>query len=188
LTSKQRQLLDDLAKSASPLVGMFFRSVEFRWMHPDDVMSGAGAAKLGGRFVAVGMNAVYASDSEETLLQEIRARKSRLGGRALIDTDKYPRVTFRIDLRLDRHVSLADRFQNRTLESIRLRCLKADEILASQVVGRYLAGAGVQALLYPSVVSAGKNVVVFLENTRRGQMVLFNREQVLKQIARLKAL
>jgi len=44
LTSRQRQLLDDLAESATPLVGMFFRSVEFRWMHPDDVMSGAGGS------------------------------------------------------------------------------------------------------------------------------------------------
>ena len=43
------------------------------------VLSGAGAAKLGGRFVSVCMKALYVSDSEETLLQEIAVRKRRLG-------------------------------------------------------------------------------------------------------------
>jgi RES domain-containing protein len=75
-------------------------------MHPDDVMSGAAAARLGGRFVAIAMKAVYVSDSEETLLQEIAARKVRLGGKALIDLDKHPRVKFRTDLQLGRHISL----------------------------------------------------------------------------------
>jgi len=62
--------------------GRFFRSVEFRWMHPDDVMSGAGAAKLGGRFVPTRTMALYGADSEETVLDEISSRKSRLGGKA----------------------------------------------------------------------------------------------------------
>ena len=41
-------------------------------MHPDDVMSGTGAAKLGGRFVPIGKKALYVSGSEETLLLESR--------------------------------------------------------------------------------------------------------------------
>jgi RES domain-containing protein len=81
LTSKQQRLLDDLATTAKPLSGIFFRAVEFRWMHPDDVMSGAGAAKLGGRFVSLGTRALYVSDSEETLFQEIAVRKRRWAGR-----------------------------------------------------------------------------------------------------------
>jgi hypothetical protein len=39
LTCKQRALLDTWAAGATPLSGTFFRAVEFRWMHPDDVMS-----------------------------------------------------------------------------------------------------------------------------------------------------
>ena len=140
LTSKQRRLLDDLATTAKPLSGIFFRAVEFRWMHPDDVMSGAGAAKLGGRFVSVGTKALYVSDSEETLLQEIAVRKRRLGGKALIDLDKYPRVTFRIDLRLDRHVSFTDVFRTNDFERLRGRCLDVDNLAGSQAVGSYLAG------------------------------------------------
>jgi hypothetical protein len=38
-------------------------------MHRDDGMSGAPAAKLGGRFVAAGTKAWYVLDSEQTLLQ-----------------------------------------------------------------------------------------------------------------------
>jgi len=147
-------------------------------MHPDDVMSGAGAAKLGGRFVGIGTKAVYVSDSEETLLQEIAVRKSRLGEKALIDLDKYPRVTFRIDLQLERHISFAGAFPTKDLQAIRRQCLNVDDLAASQAVGRYLAGLGVQAILYPSVAGTGTNVVVFIESTRRGQVVLFNRGHV----------
>ena len=186
LTAKQRRLLDDLATTAKPLSGIFFRAVEFRWMHPDDVMSGAGAAKLGGRFVSVGTKALYVSDSEETLLQEIAVRKRRLGGKALIDLDKYPRVTFRIDLRLDRHVSFTGVFRTNDFERLRGRSLDVDNLAASQAVGSYLAGLGVQAILSPSVAGAGRNVVVFIENTRRGQVVLFNRAQVIAQLERLR--
>ena len=186
LTTKQHRLLNDLAASATPLSGVFFRAVEFRWMHPDDVMSGTGAAKLGGRFVAVGIRALYVSDSEETLLQEISGRKRRLGGKALIDLDKYPRVTFRIDLKIDRHISFVDPFRTKELQSIRRRCLEVGNLRASQMVGRYLAASGVQAILYPSVEGTGNNVVVFIDNTSPGQTVLFNRAQVIEQIAKLK--
>jgi RES domain-containing protein len=157
-------------------------------MHPDDVMSGAGAAKLGGRFVGIGTKALYVSDSEKTLLQEISGRKSRLGGKALIDLEKYPRVTFRIDLKLDRHISFGEAFRTKDLEHIRRQCLDVDNLATSQAVGTYLARLGVQAILYPSVAGAGINVVVFVENTRTGEVALFNRAQVIDQLARYKRL
>jgi hypothetical protein len=47
---------------------------------------------------------------------------------------------------------------------------------------------GVQAILYPSVAGGGTNVVVFVESTRRGQVVLFNRAQVIAQLGRLRRL
>jgi RES domain-containing protein len=184
LTSRQTELLDNLAAGAMPLSGMFFRAVEFRWMHPDDVMSGGGAAKLGGRFAAIGTRALYVSDSEETLLQEIAERKARLGGKALVDLDKYPRVTFRIDLKMERHISFAEPPRHKRLNGIRHECLRRDSLVASQAVGRYLAGLGVQAIRYPSVAGSGTNVVVFVENTRHGEVVLFNRMKVIDQIAK----
>ena len=186
LTSKQQRLLDSLAKEASPLSSMFFRSVEFRWMHPDDVIGGAGALKLGGRFAPIGAKAVYASDSEETLLREVSGRKGRLGGNALIDVDRYPRVTFRIDVKVDRHVSFAGSFRQSELERIRRRCLSPASLAFSQNVGRHLEAPGVQAILYSSVTGAGANVVVFVRNTKADQVVIFNRARVIAQIARLK--
>jgi len=184
LAPKQQRLLDRLAAKASPLSGMFFRSVELRWMHPDDVISGAGTIKLGGRFAPIGMRAVYASDSEETLAREISVRKSRLGGKPLIAIYNYPRVTFRIDLTIDRHVSLASVFQDRDLERVRQRCLNPANLSFSQCVGEHFQARGMQAILYASVTGAGSNVVVFVQNTKPGQVVIFNRAKVLSQISR----
>lgn len=186
LTAKQARLLDRLAQDNTPLLGMFFRSVEFRWMHPDDVISGAGSVKIGGRFAAVGTKAVYASDSEETLLREISARKNRLGGKALVTLDRYPRISFRIDLRLDRHTSFGYPFQDRDLEKIRQRCLNPADIGFSQIVGKHLQAGGVQAVLYPSVTGAGANIVVLLQNTKPGQVTIFNRAAVIAQVSRWK--
>lgn len=73
------------------------------------------------------------------------------------------------------------------MEGIRRQCLKTDDLAASQVVGRHLAGAGVQAVLYLSVAGGGRNVAVFIENTRRGQVALFNRGQVIDQIKQLRS-
>jgi hypothetical protein len=109
-----------------------------------------------------------------------------LGGKALIDLDKYPRVTFRIDLRLDRHISFAEPFRRKDLKDIRRQCLEVDKLAASQAVGRYLVALGVQAILYPSVAGVGNNAVVFIENTLPAQVVLFNRAEVLAEIARLR--
>ena len=187
LASEQRRLLDSLAKEASPLSGMFFRSVEFRWMHPDDVMSGAGAVKVGGRFAAMGTKALYASDSEETLLREISGRKQRLAGKALIDVNRYPRVTFRIDLKIPRHVSFVRALPSKDLERLRQQCLKPDSLAFSQNVGAHLEASGVQAILYSSVTGVGNNVVVFVENTKPGDVVIFNRDQLIARIGRFKS-
>lgn len=48
----------------------------------------------GGRFVPVGVRAVYASIDEATALREVTNRKSVLGGRIQIDVGEYPRMTY----------------------------------------------------------------------------------------------
>jgi hypothetical protein len=62
------------------LKGLFFRSVEYRYMDPVDVLSGAGTRIHGGRFVPVGTRAVYLSTTDSGASKEVTARKSRLGG------------------------------------------------------------------------------------------------------------
>ena len=58
---------------ARPLKGVFFRSVEFRFMDPDEVLSGAGAERDGGRFVPVGTKAIYLSKEDATASNEVTA-------------------------------------------------------------------------------------------------------------------
>ena len=65
---------------AVPLKGVYFRSVEYRYMDPADVLSGAGTRAHGGRFAAVGIRAVYLSATDSGASKEITARKARLGG------------------------------------------------------------------------------------------------------------
>jgi hypothetical protein len=77
----RKQLLP-LVAGASSLRGDFFRSVAFRYFHPDDAISGEGTWRNGGRFVPIGVKAVYASLEEETAQREVTARKGALGGDA----------------------------------------------------------------------------------------------------------
>jgi hypothetical protein len=79
-----RKQLAELIAGATSLRGDFFRSVAFRYFHPDDVIRGEETRLYGGRFVPVGVRAVYASLEEETALREVTIRKSALGGRGQI--------------------------------------------------------------------------------------------------------
>jgi hypothetical protein len=79
-----RKQLAELIAAATSLRGDFFRSVAFRYFHPDDVISGEGTRLHGGRFVPVGVRAVYASLDEETAQREVTTRKHALGGRSQI--------------------------------------------------------------------------------------------------------
>jgi len=53
-----RAQLSELIARASPLKGDFFRSVAFRYFHPDQLISGDGTRLHGGRFVPIGVPAV----------------------------------------------------------------------------------------------------------------------------------
>jgi RES domain-containing protein len=90
----RKQLAESIARATS-LQGDFFRSVAFRYFHPDDVISGEGTRLHGGRFVPVGVRTVYASLEEETALREVTTRKSTLRPkpdqcRGLSTDDLYP--------------------------------------------------------------------------------------------------
>src|SRR5258708_19012062 len=89
-----RRQLGVLIAGATSLEGSFFRSVAFRYFHPDDVISGEGTRLNGVRFVPPGVRAVYASLDEETALREVTHRKSASGGRRQIDVGQYPRMTY----------------------------------------------------------------------------------------------
>jgi len=88
-----RRTFKSLISRAAPLRGNFFRSVAFRYIHPDDVVSGQGTRLHGGRFVPRGVPAVYASLEEETALREAASRQRLISGRSHIKLrDYYLRV------------------------------------------------------------------------------------------------
>lgn len=93
--AKQQRAIKRWISRTTPIKGLFFRSVEYRYMDPLDVLSGAGARAYGGRFAPVGTRAVYLSVTDSGASKEVTARKSRLGGVGQISVEKYPRVCVR---------------------------------------------------------------------------------------------
>ena len=90
------------AATAKPLKGIYYRSVEYRYMDPQEVLSGRGAALYGGRFASVGTRSVFLAESDSAASGEVLARKQRLGGNAQITLDKYPRIVFGVSVSLER--------------------------------------------------------------------------------------
>jgi len=76
-------------------------------MDPDEVLSGAGTAAVGGRFAPVGTLAVYLSATDTGTGTEVLARKARLGGSPQITIDKYPRVVFEVQVELSRAIDFS---------------------------------------------------------------------------------
>jgi len=105
--------LAELIAGAAPLRGDFFRSVAFRYFHPDDVVSGEGTRLRGGRLVPAGVRAVYASADEETAMREVTARKSALSGRKQIPVGEYPRITYVLSVTTRRNLNLVGKWSEK---------------------------------------------------------------------------
>ena len=145
LSQRQRKLIAAWTDKAQPLSGVYFRSVSYTFMKPEKVLEGAGAAAHGGRFASPGTPAVYLSESDAVATSEITGRKKRLGGAALINVDKYPRVVFAVRFDLMRVLDLSQRPLPRGLGAVRDKCL-GDDLSASQQFGDVLVSQGVQGL------------------------------------------
>jgi RES domain-containing protein len=177
-----RKQLAELIKRATSLQGDFFRSVAFRYFHPDDVISGEGPRLHGGRFVPVGVRAVYASLEEETALREVRSRKSALGGRSQINVGEYPRMTYVLSVATHRNLDLAATLQSELANVVRL-CL-GPGYSASQELADIWISEGIDSVVFPSATGAGRNVVVYLANAAAGSVIVRNRVEVLAALRR----
>jgi RES domain-containing protein len=178
-----RTQLAELLAGAAPLKGDFFRSVAFRFFHPDDAISGEGTRLNGGRFVPVGVKAVYASLEEETALREVTARKSSLGGRNQISVGEYPRVTYIISVATKRNLDLAATLPPRLAKIVRL-CLHGPGYSASQELAAIWVARGIDSVVFPSVTGAGRNVAIYLANAGPGSVVIRNRGEILAALRR----
>jgi len=185
--ARQRAAIKRWMGQAVPLKGVYFRSVEYRYMDPADVLSGAGTRAHGGRFAAVGIRAVYLSATDSGASKEITARKARLGGAAQISTDKYPRVVYAVAINLKRALDLSALGSSQAGEAVRLACLNKADLTPSMELSRELEAEGIQALLFPSVVGGDDNLVVYRANCGRRTLTLQNEQQVIDQAKRIAA-
>jgi RES domain len=197
----RKQLAESIA-GATSLHGDFFRSVAFRYFHPDDVVSGEGTRLHGGRFVPPGVRAVYASFEEwssqahpppllnfvstETAPHEVASRKSALGGRSQINIGDYPRMTYVLSVATRRNLDLAVPLPAELANVVRM-CLRGSGYSVSQELAAIWISAGVDSIVFPSATGGGRNVAVYLENASAGSVAVRNRAEVLAALRRPRA-
>ena len=182
---KQREAIKRWISRAASLKGLFFRSVEYRYMDPLDVLSGAGARAYGGRFAPVGTRAVYLSVTDSGASKEVTARKSRLGGVGQISIDKYPRVVYAIAVDLKKTLSLSTLGSSQAAEAVKTACLNRDDLTPSMELALELIAAGIEGLLFPSVVGGDDNLVVYRANCGRRSLTLKNEREIIDQVRQI---
>jgi RES domain-containing protein len=178
-----RKQLVELIAGATVLRGDFFRSVAFRYFHPDDVISGEGTRSSGGRFVPPGVRAVYASLAEETALREVTTRKNALGGRSQIAVGEYPRMTYVISVTTNRNLDLASPLPSELADVVGV-CSRGPGYSASQELAKIWISEGIESAVFPSATGAGRNVAVYLANAAAGSVIVRNRDEVLAVLRR----
>ena len=178
-----RKQLDDLIAGAVSLEGDFFRSVAFHYFHPDDVISGEGTRLNGGRFVPIGVKAVFASLDEQTAFREVTTRKSALGGRNQINVGEYPRMMYVISVATHRNLDLAATLPLELAETV-ARCLGTPQHSASQELAAVWIARGIESVVFPAATGVGRNIVVYLANADAGSVVVRNRDKVLAALRR----
>jgi RES domain-containing protein len=183
--AKQQAAIKRWISRAAPLKGVFFRSVEYRYMDPIDVLSGAGARAHGGRFAPVGTRAVYLSVTDSGASKEVTARKLRLGGAGQISIDKYPRVVYAVAVDLKKALDLSTLGSSRAAEAVRTACLDKDDLAPSMELARELISEGIQGLVFPSAVGGEDNLVVYRANCGRKALSLKNEREVIDQVRRI---
>jgi len=183
--AKQQAAIKRWIRRAAPLKGLFFRSVEYRYMDPIDVLSGAGARAYGGRFAPIGTRAVFLSVTDSGASKEVTARKSRLGGVGQISIDKYPRIVYAVAVDLKEALSLSTLRSSQAAETIKAACLDKNDLAVSMELARELISAGIEGLLFPSAVGGDDNLVVYRANCERNALSLKNEREVLKNMRRI---
>ena len=185
--AKQRVAIKRWIGQAAPTQGVYFRSVEYRYMDPSKVLSGAGTGKYGGRFAPVGTRAVYLSATDSGASKEVTARKARLGGVAQINTDRYPRVVYAVVVDLKKVLDLSDLGLSQTGEALRTACLAKNDLGPSMDLARELEAQGIQGLLFPSVVGGDDNLIIYRANCGRKALILQNEREVIDQAKQIAA-
>jgi RES domain-containing protein len=171
--------------TAKPLKGIYYRSVEYRYMDPNEVLSGRGAALYGGRFASVGTHAVFLSESDGGASGEVLARKQRLGGNAQISLDKYPRIVFGVSVSLERVLDFTRTKLPPNLMAIRQKCFAPDDLTPSMELGDLLRARSIQGFVFRSAVGRGKNLIVYLEHCLPTALEIHNGAELMKKMRQI---
>ncbi len=183
--SDELSAIAEWAATAKPLEGTYYRSVEYRYMDQQEVLSGSGAALYGGRFASVGTRAVFLAESDSAASREVLARKQRLGGNAQITLDRYPRVVFGVSVSLERVLDLFKRGFPKALVPVRQRCLAPDDLTPSMELGDLLRARSIQGLVFRSAVGHGKNLIVYLEHCPADALEIHNVAELMKKMRQI---
>jgi len=184
-SSDELSAIAEWAATAEPLKGNYYRSVEYRHMDPQEVLSGRGAALYGGRFASVGTRAAFLAESDSAASGEVLARKERLGGSPQITLDKYPRIVFGVSVSLERVLDLFKRGFPNTLVPVRQRCLAPDDLTPSMELGDLLRARSIQGLVFRSVVGRGKNLIVYLEHCPADALEIHNAAELMEKMRQI---
>jgi hypothetical protein len=175
-TAKQRAAIESWIGTADSIEDTFFRSVELRYMDPDDVLSGDGTVASGGRRCWRACRLSF----------DDRPRKSRLGGSAQISTAKYPRIVFAVTTKLQRVLRLDDLRSSGPGGDVRKACLEEKDLAASVDIAKQLEKVGIQGLIFPSVVKGGDdNLIVYVANCEASALRIQNEDEFIQEARKI---
>ena len=164
--------------------GVTFRSVELEHAAPEQILSGEGSLKFGGRWNAPGsFPVIYSSTRPGTAVEEAFQLAADYD---LSPDDLKPRLTCGIEWNLSRVIDLTRKTLSPWLqladwmEENFARINDSGSETLCQALGRAARNSGVSALLCPSVrVPEGINLVVFRDRLRTsGTMRLLGEEEL----------
>jgi RES domain-containing protein len=176
-----RAQLEELISNAAPLEGNFFRSVAFQYFHPDDVISGERPRAYGGRFVLIGVPAVYASVEEDTAFREAANRQSLLRGQDKMDFRAYPRLTYVLRIKTERSLNLSTVLAPE-LRRLIINCLVPDQHLASQQLAHIWIAEGIESIVFRSATGVGHNIAVYVANSQPESVSVVNRDEIIAHL------
>ena len=171
-----------------PWSGSLFRFQAVEFPAPEDVVSGAGAKRRGGRWNPHGVATIYGSTTDTTALEESKANDRYAG-----IVTRCPRLLVAVEARLERILDLGAAPVRRRL-GLTLVELQAQDWRKltdsgkeslTQALGRAVHATGGSGLLARSAAcECGVNVVVFPGNLQPGESLKVVEEGKLRLLAK----
>lgn len=166
-----------LRDEATAIDATVYRSSTPRYANEDDLLTGEGSRREGGRWDPKGIAVVYASLGPETALAETLAHARYYG---LPVEDTMPRTFVAIEVRLQTILDLRQGPIRRRLRVSADRILRVDwrnelhlgRRPITQAIGQAASQAGWEGLLVPSAADRlGSNLLVFPGNLLTGSQI-----------------